>query len=95
MASMATMGHCSVYVVLLQTAVEGPGFADVMGTFQMNMMLQRYLEFPRRALVVGGQILRIMVLHSLYRIIIGRRGLITLRKHSKDSEINIKTPSHH
>ena len=29
MASMATMGHCSVYVVLLQTAVEGPGFADV------------------------------------------------------------------
>ena len=29
MASMATMGHCSIYVVLLQTAVEGPGFADV------------------------------------------------------------------
>ena len=28
MASMATMGHCSIYVVLLQTAVEGPGFAD-------------------------------------------------------------------
>ena len=28
MASMATMGHCSIYVVLLQTAVEGPGIAD-------------------------------------------------------------------
>ena len=28
MASMATMGYCSLYVVLLQTVVEGPGFAD-------------------------------------------------------------------
>ena len=27
---MATMGHYSVYVALLQTAIEGPGFADAL-----------------------------------------------------------------
>ena len=28
MASMGTMGHYSVYVALLQTSIEGPGFTD-------------------------------------------------------------------
>jgi hypothetical protein len=37
MASMGTMGLYSVYVALLQTPVEGPGFADVLTTSPLRI----------------------------------------------------------
>ena len=33
MASMASMGLYGVYVALLQTPIEGPGFADAVGYY--------------------------------------------------------------
>jgi len=29
MDSMGSMGHCGLYVALLQSPIDGPGFADV------------------------------------------------------------------
>ena len=59
MESMATMDHYSIYVALLQTPVEGPGFADVVFfnfcTKNLIVSLQKFSKEGRTTAVLNLQ----------------------------------------